>query len=164
MVGIFGALGYILNLIKFIHMPQGGSISLFSMLPTMILSIIYGKGIGLTSGILLGVLKLLDGAFILNPLQFLLDYILSNMCLGFSSIFGHKKRLNIFLGCLLSVFLCTMFNVFSGVLFYGEFAEGMNVWVYSLIYNFSSIGVEGLLTSIVCAFFPFSKIIKNTKA
>lgn len=164
-IAIFGALGYVLNLFKFINMPQGGSITFFSMLPTMILSFIYGRGVGLTSGLLLGGLKLLDGAVILNPFQFLLDYMLSNMCLGFSNIFGRKSRVRIFMGCLLAAVMCTMFNVLSGVLFYGEFApEGMNVWVYSLIYNFSSIGVEGVLTAIVASFFPFDRVVKNIKA
>lgn len=164
-MAIFGALGYVLNLFKFINMPQGGSITFFSMLPTMVLSFIYGRGIALTSGLLLGVLKLLDGAVILNPFQFLLDYLLSNMCLGFASMFGRENRFKIFMGCLISAIMCTMFNVLSGVLFYGEFApEGINVWVHSLIYNFSSIGIEGVLTSIVATFFPFDRVIKSIKA
>ena len=55
-----------------------------------------------------------------------------------------------------------MFNVVSGVLFFSEFApEGCNVWIYSLVYNFSSIGIEVLLTSIVMSCMPLNRIIKS---
>ncbi|BAK81705.1 energy-coupled thiamine transporter ThiT [Candidatus Arthromitus sp. SFB-rat-Yit] len=161
-IGIFSAIGYILNLFKFIRMPQGGSITFFSMLPVMIITFVHGRGAGLTSGLLLGVLKTLDGVVMVNPLQFILDYLLSNMCLGFSNIFGRKNKIRIFLGCLFSGILCVMFNVLSGVLFFSEFApEGRNIWIYSLGYNFSSIGVEVLLTSILMAYIPLVRMIKS---
>ena len=91
-IGIFSALGYVLNLFKFIRMPQGGSITFFSMLPVMMITFIRGRCAGLTSGLLLGVLKTLDGLVMVNPLQFILDYLLSNMCLVFRIFFGIKKR------------------------------------------------------------------------
>ena len=107
-------------------------------------------------------LKTFDGLVIVNPLQFILDYLLSNMCLGFSNIFGNKNRIMIFLGSLFSGILCVMVNVVSGVLFFSEFApEGCNVWIYSLVYNFSSIGIEVLLTSIVMSCMPLNRIIKS---
>ena len=161
-IGIFSAIGYVLNLFKFIRMPQGGSITFFSMLPVMIITFVHGRGVGLTSGLLLGVLKTLDGVVMVNPLQFILDYLLSNMCLGFSNIFGIKNKTRIFLGCLFSGILCVMFNVLSGVLFFSEFVpEGQNIWIYSLVYNFSSIGVEALLTSILMIYIPLVRMIKS---
>lgn len=163
-IGIFTALAYVLNLIKFIRMPQGGSITLFSMLPVMVLSLLYGKGVGLTSGILLGFLKMLDGITFVHAVQFLLDYILSNMALGFSGMFGRDSKVKIFFGCIISGFLGVMFNVISGVVFFSEFApENMNIWMYSIIYNFSSLGVEVFLTTIVMMFFPLDRIIKISK-
>ena len=163
-VGIFTALSYVLNLIKFIRMPQGGSITFFSMLPVMILSLLYGKGVGLTSGILLGFLKMTDGITFIHPIQFLLDYILGNMALGFSGIFGRDSKFKIFLGCIISGFLGVMFSVISGAIFFSEFSpENMNPWVYSIIYNFSSLGVEVVLTTIVITFLPLDRIIKASK-
>ncbi len=159
LISVFSALGYILNLIKFINMPQGGSITLLSMLPVMLISLKYGKGIGLTAGILLGFMKMLDGVTFLHPIQFILDYILANMVLGFSGMFGYKKRTNIFLGCFISGFISVMCNVLSGVVFFSQYApQGMNVWLYSIIYNFSSLGVEALLTSIAVTFIPINRI------
>ena len=161
-IAIFSALAYILNLIKFINMPQGGSITFLSMLPVMLLSLKYGKGVGLTAGILLGFMKMLDGITFLHPVQFILDYILANMVLGFSGMFGYKNRTSIFLGCFIGGFISVMCNVLSGVVFFSEYApQGMNVWVYSMIYNFSSLGVEALLTSIVVTFIPINRIFRE---
>ena len=162
LISLFAGISYILSMFKFISMPQGGSVTLFSMLPVMFISIIYGRGVGLTLGILLGFLKILDGVVLLHPIQFILDYILSNMCLGFSNIFGINNKFKVFFGCLFSGFLCVMFNVISGVVFFSEFApSGMNVWIYSTSYNFSSIGLEVLMTSLLMCFVPIQKFIDN---
>ena len=112
LVGIFSALSYILYTIQFIKYPQGGGISLLSMLPTMLLSIIYGTKIGLLSGFILGFLKLLNGAFIIHPIQFMLDYILANTVLGLCGIFGDKK-INIFFGGIFVSCLSTLFTILS---------------------------------------------------
>lgn len=162
LISLFATLGYILNIIKFVRMPQGGSITLFSMLPVMLISFKYGKGVGLTSGILFGLLKLLDGAVILHPIQFLLDYVLSNMVLGFSGMFGYRTKINMFMGCFISGFLSVMLSVLSGVVFFSRYApEGMNKWLYSIIYNFSSSGVEVILTSIIILFIPINRLFRE---
>lgn len=157
LVGIFSALSYILYTIQFIKYPQGGGISLLSMLPTMLLSIIYGTKIGLLSGFILGFLKLLNGAFIIHPIQFILDYILANTVLGLCGIFGDKK-INIFFGGIFVSFLSTLFTILSGAIFFGDYApEGMNPWIYSIIYNVSTTGIEGILSTIVLLFIPIKR-------
>lgn len=157
LVGIFSALSYILYTIQFIKYPQGGGISLLSMLPTMLLSIIYGTKIGLLSGFILGFLKLLNGAFIIHPIQFMLDYILANTVLGFCGIFGDKK-INIFFGGIFVSCLSTLFTILSGAIFFGDYAlEGMNPWIYSIIYNVSTTGIEGILSTIVLLFIPIKR-------
>ena len=57
-IGMFSAISYILSMIEFIKYPQGGGISLFSMLPTMLLSVLCGNTIGITGGLVSGLLKL----------------------------------------------------------------------------------------------------------
>ncbi len=162
-IALFGAIAYVLNTIKFIRMPQGGSVTLFSMLPVMLISFIHGRGIGITSGILLGLLKMLDGIVFLNPFQFILDYMLANMSLGFASMFGGNSKVRIILGCGLSGFISVFCNILSGVLFFSEFAtNGANIWMYSIIYNFSSVGLEVILTTIVMTLLPMERIIRNS--
>ncbi len=161
-ISLFAALGYVLNMIKFLRMPQGGSITFFSMLPVMLISLKYGKGVGLTSGILLGCMKMLDGATFLHPIQFLLDYVVANMVLGFSGIFGYRKKINIFMGCFIGGFLSVMCSVLSGVVFFSQYApDGMSPWLYSIVYNFSSLGIEAILTSIVILFIPIDRLFKE---
>ncbi len=163
-IGMLGSMAYVLNLIKIVNMPQGGSMTLFSMMPVMLIGLLYGRGAGLTAGIILGCLKMLDGITMIHPMQFILDYILANMFLGLSGVFGRGKKFNIFMGCLVASLLSVMTNVVSGAVFFGEYApEGMNVWIYSMIYNFSSLGIEALLTTILITVMPIDKIAKIAK-
>lgn len=158
-VGMYSAVAFLLYLIHFITYPQGGGITLFSMLPIMLLSIFYGTTVGVTGGLIFGLLKLLNGAFIVHPVQFLLDYILANMALGLTGVFGWNKRLKINLGAIISVSLSVFISILSGVIFFGQYApKGMNVWIYSCIYNISSAGVEGILTIIVMNLLPIKKL------
>ena len=160
-IGVVSSLSFVLYLIHFIRYPQGGGITLFSMLPVMILSILYGNIPGVTGGLIFGLLKLLNGAVIVHPLQFLLDYILGTMALGVAGIFGKDKKYNIILGSLFATALSLLFSVISGVLFFGQYApKGMNVCLYSIIYNGSSAGVEAILTTILIAIIPIKKFIK----
>lgn len=160
-IGVISSLSFVLYLIHLIRYPQGGGITLFSMLPVMILSILYGNIPGVTGGLIFGLLKLLNGAVIVHPLQFLLDYILGTMALGVAGTFGKDKKYNIILGSLFATGLSLLSSVISGVLFFGQYApKGMNVWLYSIIYNGSSAGVEAVLTTILIAIIPIKKFIK----
>lgn len=164
MIAMFSAISFILYMIQFIRYPQGGGITLFSMLPTMLLAILYGREAGLTSGLIFGLLKLLNGAYVVHPAQFLLDYILSNMALGLAGEFGREKKSDMFKGCLFASSLSVLISIISGVVYFGQYApEGMNIVLYSCIYNISSAGVEGLLSSIILVLLPikrFQKVLK----
>ncbi|MGL5647514.1 MAG: energy-coupled thiamine transporter ThiT [Clostridium sp.] len=168
LIGLFAAISIILYFIQFIKYPQGGGITLFSMLPIMLLSIICGRREAVTCGILFGLLKLINGGTIINPAQFLLDYILPCMALGFANIFGTDKKWKIFLGCLFAGVLGTISSTISGYLYFGQYVPvGINPLVYSIIYNFSSAGVESLLTSILVVLMPLKmlkgRVFKNEK-
>lgn len=164
MIAMFSAISFILYMIQFIRYPQGGGITLFSMLPTMLLAILYGKEAGLTGGLIFGLLKLLNGAYVVHPAQFLLDYILSNMALGLAGEFVREKKSDMFKGCLFASSLSVLISIISGVVYFGQYApEGMNIVLYSCIYNISSAGVEGLLSSIILVLLPikrFQKVLK----
>ncbi|MGL6108274.1 energy-coupled thiamine transporter ThiT, partial [Romboutsia sp.] len=163
-IGMFSGIAFILSMIQFIQYPQGGGIALLSMMPVMLVSLLYGKGEGLTAGLVYGGLKLLNGAYVVHPVQLILDYILANIVLGFAGSFGREKKSHAILGCLMASMLSVACSVLSGVVFFGEYApKGMNVWLYSFLYNFSSVGVEGILCSITIAFMPLARIAKEAK-
>ncbi|KKY02753.1 MULTISPECIES: energy-coupled thiamine transporter ThiT [Paraclostridium] len=165
MIGMFSAISYILSMIEFIKYPQGGGISLFSMLPTMLLSVLFGNTVGITGGLIYGVLKLLKGVYIIHPAQFLLDYILPTMLLGLAGSFGKDKKSKVILGCLFAVVLSVSMNIISGCVFFGDYApEGMNVFVYSFLYNVSSQGVEGLLSALIIGILPLERLNRAINA
>lgn len=162
---VFVAISFLLYNIKFIRYPQGGGISLFPMLPIMLVGILYGRGTGLTAGLILGMMKLMDGGYVIHPAQFMLDFILSTMALGLAGIFGDKTKTKLFLGCLIAVILSVGMNIISGVVYFGQYApEGMNVFIYSCIYNLSSAGVEGLLTCMLIISLPMNTIKKALRS
>ncbi|WP_195947564.1 energy-coupled thiamine transporter ThiT [Paraclostridium bifermentans] len=165
MIGMFSAISYILSMIEFIKYPQDGGISLFSMLPTMLLSVLFGNTVGITGGLIYGVLKLLKGVYIIHPAQFLLDYILPTMLLGLAGSFGKDKKSKVILGCLFAVVLSVSMNIISGCVFFGDYApEGMNVFVYSFLYNVSSQGVEGLLSALIIGILPLERLNRAINA
>ncbi|CAH2212279.1 energy-coupled thiamine transporter ThiT [Tepidibacter aestuarii] len=161
-IGIFSGISYILYIIQFIKYPQGGGISLFSMVPVMLISLLYGRTAGLTAGLVFGLLKMLNGMFVVHPAQFLLDYILSTMGLGLAFVCGRENKYKIFMGCLFAVVISVGMNILSGAVYFGQYApEGMNIWWYSFIYNASSAGVEGVLCAVIVASFPIKIIISK---
>lgn len=164
MIGMCVAISYVLYMIPLIRYPQGGGITFFSMLPIMLLSLVYGRTVGVTGGLIFGLLKLLNGAFIIHPVQFMLDYVLSNMVLGLAGSFGIDKKYKVFLGSLMAGALSTFICVVSGAVFFGQYAPtGMNVWIYSIIYNVSSAGLESLLTAVVLTVMPIKVLAKRMK-
>ena len=161
-IGMFSAISYILSMIEFIKYPQGGGISLFSMLPTMLLSVLCGNTIGITGGLVYGLLKLLNGAYIIHPAQFLLDYIFPTMALGLAGTFGSDTRIKRIFGPLMAVVLNVFSKFLSGVVFFGAFApENMGAVLYSLVYNGSTAGVEGVLCVVILAIMPFDRLKKH---
>ena len=160
-VALFASFSFILSKIKLIQYPQGGGIDLLSSLPILMIGVLYGPITGMTCGLITGILGLIGSAYIIHPAQFLLDYILPTMLLGFSGLFGCKNKKSILLGCLLAVFLKLTSHVLSGCVYFSEYAwEGWNPLLYSIVYNFSGSGLEGILSAIVLSIMPLDRIKK----
>ena len=158
-VSLFAACSVVLSKIKLIQYPQGGGIDLLSSLPVLMIGLLYGPIVGMTCGLIAGILGLIGSAYIIHPAQFLLDYILPTMLLGFSGLFNCKNKKTIFIGCLLAVFLKQIVHIISGCIYFAEYAwEGWNPLAYSVVYNLSGTGLEGLLSSIVLTMIPLTKI------
>lgn len=163
-IGIMAAITIVLYMIKLVPFPQGGGFSLLSVLPIMVLSIVVGIEEAILCGIIVGGLK---GVFLppIHPIQLPLDYFCSMMVLGFAAIFGTDKKLQIILGASLVGLLSIICSVLSGVVFFWQFApEGMNVWTYSIGYNFLGYGIEVLLSIIVLNILPLMSIKQILKS
>ena len=129
---IMVALAVVLSLIKVYEAPYGGSVTLLSMAPIIILSLRHGCGVGLAGGFVFSIIQLILG---LNNvgwvpdlggkvLCILFDYIIPFTLLGlggmFRSIrFSKDEKINIVVAALLGTLVVTLIrfacHIFSGV-------------------------------------------------
>ena len=144
------ALATVLSLVKIWQFPWGGSITLGSMLPIVLVSVVYGHVQGLFTAFLYSWIQFfLDlGAIMswgLTEEMFIwtavLDYILPFTLVGIAGIFSKKGFSGQIAGTCLAVTLRYASHVVSGAALWhsaGKIWEGLtidNEWLYSLVYN-----------------------------
>lgn len=157
-IGLTLALTTILDLLKIYHFPQGGGVTLGSMVPILLLSYMYGPLVGMLTGFLFGILSLFFNPYILHPVQVLFDYPLPYLALGIAGFFPDKK----ILGAAVAIFSRYFFHFISGVVFFGSFApEGMSPWIYSLTVNGLLGLAEGTICVVVLLVLPVNLLIKS---
>ena len=157
------ALAIALNQIVIFRMPQGGSVTAFSMLPIVICAYIFGVRRGLMAGMCVGLIDLIFNPYVIHPIQMLLDYPLAYGALAFAGLMRTKKfgLMSGYVVGLLGRYLCA---VLSGVIFFGEYAqEGFNALTWSIYYNITYLGVEGVFTLIVLSIPSVRKSIEHLK-
>lgn len=158
------ALGISANQIKIFSLPQGGSMTLFSMIFIVFIGYMFGLRVGLIAGITFGLLNLLIKPEVYTPVQAIIDYILAFGALGLSGIFADKKDKLIF-AYLVSIIGRFVFAVFSGCVFFGSYApEGWNPLLYSIWYNLSYIGTEGVITVLLLSIPVVRNTLENLKS
>ena len=160
-IGLAIALAFILDMLKIYRLPNGGgSISLGSMIPIMLISFVYGPSIGLFTGFLFGIFKLIVDPYILNPIQVLFDYPMPFMAIGIVGFFKNR-----YLGATLGMFLRFICHFISGIIFFGSYAPaGMPPIVYSIAVNGFAVGGELLICLALLAFLPIEQLIKALKS
>ena len=137
------AFSYVLSYFDLFRMPQGGTVD-FELVPLIIFA--YRRGIkwGLGTGALFGIIRAFLGGYILNPVQFILDYPLAFACVGLIAI--HPK----IIGFIISAAGQISCSIVSGAIFFSQYApEGQNPWVYSFWYNMPTLGMKYVLSWIV---------------
>jgi len=160
-IGISVAICAVLNAIPLFQMPQGGSVTLASTLPIIIMAYAYGPEVGMLTGFLFGVVNLFLGPFIIHPLQTLLDYPLPFMFVGMAGFFKNK-----YIGTIISQLLRLLMHVLSGVIFFASYApvgqqEGLGLWLYSIGYNGSFVAVELIILLVILAVVPWNRFIST---
>lgn len=147
MVGLSGAL----YAIKIFTLPQGGSVTLASMVPVFLLALRRGPKIGIAGGVIFGLVALVEdlstGAeVIVSPAQPFFDYPLAFGALGIAGYFRKEPLLGVAVGVVAR--FCSHF--ISGVLFFASFAPpGQNLFVYSAVYNGSFLLPELVITALI---------------
>ena len=158
------ALAFVTSFIKFLHLPMGGSITLFSMFFICLIGYWYGLRVGLMAAVAYGILQMVVDPYIISVPQMLCDYIFAFGALGLSGVFSNAKH-GLVKGYLLGVVGRYVFSFLSGLIFFGMYAEGtgMSAPVYSLAYNGSYLGCEAAITLIVLAIPAVNKAFAQVK-
>ena len=150
------AAGTVLSNIKMFTMPNGGSVTLLSMLPFVLVSFRHGVKWGLFTGFVNSLLQMLLGFYAppapgLLPLvgMILLDYVLAFTLLGLACVFAKpfkNRLLGVAVGTAIVCLIRFLCSFLSGVLIWGNLNEGLPEWVYSLTYNGSYMLPETILS------------------
>ena len=170
------ALSAVLSTVKVFEMPLGGSITLLSMLPVCLISIMYGTAWAVAPCIIYGAIQMFLGnpfAWGLTP-QILVgciffDYIIAFGVLCFAGVLRKKGFWGIIAGVAIACALRFVCHFFSGVVFFAnleQFKLFGRVFVnhpilYSLSYNGFYMLPELILTVIGAAALFKSKAIKE---
>ncbi len=150
--GVLIGLAYIMDMVKLGSMPQGGSVTLGSMIPILIFAIRWGAKPGVMAGLVFGSMQFLLGAkYSFHPISILFDYSLAWACLGVAGAFkGSMPKL--MTGVALGIFGRFICHVISGVTIWSSYApEGTSPLMYSIAYNGTYLGVEAFIAIVVFA-------------
>jgi len=150
------ALSTVLSLVKVWEMPLGGSITLLSMLPVMLISVRHGTKIGLCTAfvyacgqLFLGLSSLMSWG--MTPTMWIgsvvFDYLLAFTLLGLAGAFKKHGFPGVIAGIVLACALRFVSHFISGAIFFAVWCpEGWNVVLYSVCYNGGYMLPELILT------------------
>ncbi len=145
------ALAIALNQITLFRMPQGGSVTAFSMLPIVVCGYLFGLRRGVLAGICFGLLNLIFNPYVVHPIQLLLDYPFAFGALGFAGLMSNRKY-GLISGYVVGILSRYFFSVLSGIVFFGAYApENFNAVTWSIYYNITYIGAEAVMTLAILA-------------
>ena len=165
--GICISISFVLSYIRILHLPQGGSITLASMFPLVLYSMIFGPISGIVAGIAYGFLQLIQDMWVVNIAQLLLDYPLAFGCLGLAGLAPAAIK-NIYarttIALVIAFFGRGFMHIISGTLFFGEYApEGVSPFIYSLGYNGTVILGELIITLILACILVSTPVYSTFK-
>ncbi|MDE6505175.1 MAG: energy-coupled thiamine transporter ThiT [Clostridia bacterium] len=164
------ASSFALSYIKLWSMPQGGSLTLASLLPLMLYAYMFGLRKGVMAGAVYGVLQAVQNPWLIHPAQFLLDYPVAFAGIGLAGLFAKTQKLEklpqvqFALGAIVASVLRFAAHVLSGVFAFSEYSTLDNVWIYSLGYNafvFPDIAVTIAVGAVILSVKPFLAQIKR---
>jgi len=180
-IGIFAALGFIIDELQGLFFgsvfPNGGSIG-FAMIAVLIIAYRRGLFPALLTGLVMGLFDIATKAYVIHPMQVLLDYILPYVLVGFAGLFkplfdesNNKgtKILWLVIGTIVGGLLKFVSHYLAGVVFWADpewFAWGLNSmspYLYCFIYNIAFVGPSIILTGalLIAIFLTAPRILTN---
>ena len=153
----------VLSLIKIFEAPYGGSVTLGSMIPIILISLKYPFSWSLTTALAYALIQMLFGFyappvenFIYYSLMVYLDYLIA---FGVLSLAGplyramkdsRSARVRMMTAAIICFILRFVCHFVSGIIIWNTYApEGQPVWLYSLLYNGSYMLCECLISGVI---------------
>lgn len=160
------ALAFLTSYIKLFHLPFGGSVTLFSMFFICLIGYWFGPKTGILTGLAYGILQFLQEPFVLNFFQVCCDYIFAFAALGLAGFFSKSKN-GLLKGYILGILMRGAFHSLGGYLYWMDympenFPQSLTS-LYPIVYNYSYILAEGILTIIVIMLPPVQKALIQLK-
>ena len=160
------ALAYLTSYIKLFEMPWGGSVTLFSMLFIVLIANWYGVKTGILVGFAYGIIQFIQEPYVLTFFQVCCDYILAFAALGVTGFFA-KSKYGLVKGYIIAVLARGAFHAIGGYLYWMDympdnFPKGLGS-LYPILYNYSYLLVEGVITVIIISIPAVSKGLARVK-
>lgn len=170
------ALAFALSSAKLFEMPLGGSVTVASMLPIMLISFKWGNKAGLTTAFLYSVTQALQALAEGNVFPYcetidalviciLFDYIFPFTILGLAGmLYGKLGNTNVdfIAGASIVVFLRFCSHFITGVYIWGQWApDGMGKYLYSFLYNGGFLSVDFAILLVVLVLMLKSEEVKK---
>lgn len=160
------ALAFITSYIKIFNMPWGGSVTLCSMLFIVLVGNWYGPKAGVLVGLVFGILQFIQEPYVLSFFQVCCDYILAFAALGVAGFFA-KNRNGLVAGYIVAVIARGAFHALGGYLYWMDympenFPKALTS-LYPILYNYSYLLAEGVITVIIISIPAVAKGLKRVK-
>ena len=146
------ALAFVTSYVKVFELPYGGSVTLFSMLFIVLIANWYGAK------------TFIQGPYVLSLFQVCCDYVFAFAALGVAGFFGKKKN-GLLIGYIVAVLARGFFHTLGGYLYWMDympenFPQSLKA-LYPIIYNYSYLLAEGVLTVILISLPPVKKALQT---
>ena len=160
------ALAYLTSYIKLFEMPWGGSVTLFSMLFIVLIANWYGPKTGVLVGLAYGIIQFIQEPYVLSFFQVCCDYILAFAALGVAGFFA-KSKYGLVKGYIVAVLARGVFHALGGYLYWMDYMPDnfpkALASLYPILYNYSYLLVEGVITVIIISIPAVSKALGRVK-
>ena len=160
------ALAFVTSYLKIFTLPWGGSVTLCSMLFIVLVANWYGIGTGITVGLAYGILQFIQEPYVLSFFQVCCDYILAFAALGVAGFFA-KQNHGLLKGHIAAVIARGAFHALGGYLYWmsympENFPKSLTA-VYPIVYNYSYLVAEAIITVIVISIPAVAKALVQVK-
>lgn len=162
------ALAYVTSYIKLFKLPFGGSVTLFSMLFIVLIGYWYGVKVRILTGLVYGIFQFLQEPYVLSFFQVCCDYIFAFGAMGLSGLFTKSKKYGLLKAYITAILARGAFHALGGYLYWMDympdnFPKSLTA-LYPIIYNYSYILLEGILTIVVISVPAVSSALGRMRA